>query len=109
MITVKERYDCFKQTLYECSSEVLHLSDDLLLRYIFDELPIDIRNYLFEESLKILFNDGYIDETIFTKCVELKDCYLKAEDGLRSHNIRNSPELKHIISLADEIRAILYM
>ncbi len=109
MITVKERYEFFKQTLFECSSEVLHLSDDLLLRYIFDELPIDIRVYLYEESLKILFDDGYIDETIFTKCIELKDYYLKVEDDLQAANINDSEDLKHIIALSDEIRALLYM
>ena len=109
MLTDKQRYKLFKHTLWECSSDILSLDDVFFFFFIFEELPIDMRCYLYKDALDALFESGYIDEKIYNKVSDLRDYYFQVEHELHKEGIRESREIQHIMKLADEINSLLYM
>lgn len=112
MLTNKEKYDNFKQTIYECNSDILLKEDEDVKYYLLEELPVDIVSYLHSNTLDILLNDGIIDEKIYNKSISLREKYLKIEiempQLLNIQDIKLAKEWREIFELSDEILALLY-
>lgn len=108
-LSADEKYELFKRTLHECSSELLSLSDDMFAYYVFDELPIDMITYVYKDTLKEFMENGLIDENIYSKCIELREYYVSVEQGFELDTVKKSVEFKRIIELSDEILKLLYI
>ena len=91
------------------SSELLSLSDDMFAYYVFEELPIDMITYVYKDTLKAFIENGLIDENIYLKSIELREYYMSVEQGFVLETVKESPELKHIMELSDEILELLYI
>ena len=108
-LSADEQYELFKSTLHECSSELLKLSDDMFGYYVFEEMPIDMVTYVYKDTLKVFMEKGLIDEQIYKKSIELLGYYMSVEQGFVLETVKESPELKHIMELSDEILELLYI
>ncbi len=113
MLTVEERYELFKSTLLKCCSDILSKNDDDFRYTLFEELPIDIISFLHNKTLDLLFDEGYIDETIHDKCSDLREIYIGAERKMFElsdvNKIKSSTMFCRIVNLADEIINLLYI
>ncbi|RKM58184.1 hypothetical protein D6853_01200 [Butyrivibrio sp. X503] len=113
MLSEDERYDLFKCTLQKSSSNILSMNDDDFRYTLFEELPPDIISFLHNNTLDLLIDEGYIDETIYKKCSELREIYIGEEKILSKlsdmDKIRASTSFRRIIKLADEIINLLYI
>lgn len=107
MLTEKQQLDMIKQTLLKCSSEVLALDDETLLRYVLEELSNDIRNYLDNDPLEILLAGGYLNDNTYQKCIELRDFYLDIEPLLMPEDIKFSAEFQDLAKMSDELIALI--
>ena len=107
--TMDDLYNNFKETLHECSSELLGLSDDMFGYVVFEELPIDMVSFVYKDTLKKFYEEGLIDDPIMEKSLELREYYESVEQGFRLETVKDSPELKHIMELSDEIIKLLYL
>ncbi|MCR4942552.1 MAG: hypothetical protein K5978_07165, partial [Campylobacter sp.] len=76
MLTVDERYELFKSTLLKCCSNILTKNEDDFRYILFEELSINIISFLHKNTLDLLIDKGYIDETIYDKCSELREIYV---------------------------------
>ncbi len=113
MLSVDERYDLFKCTLQKCSSNILSMKDDDFRYTLFEELTTDIISFLHNNTLDLLIDEGYIDETIYNKCSELRETYISEEKNLSElsdiNKIKSMPMFCRIVKLADEIINLLYI
>ena len=107
MLTIDERYELFKNTIVACSSNILSKNDKDFMYVMFEVLSIDVNSYLHKNTLDTLISEGYIDETIYVKCTELKQIYMNEEQGFRKlpsiEKIKLSAAFSRIIHLADEV------
>lgn len=108
-LSADEQYELFKSTLHACSPELLKLSDDMFGYYVFEKLPIDMVTYVYKDTLKVFMEKGLIDEQIYKKSIELLEYYMSVEQGFVLETVKESPELKHIMELSDEILELLYI
>lgn len=108
-LSVSERYELFKHTLHECSSDLLDLNINMFESCVFEEMPIDIVTFLYKDTLKVLMDEGLINEVILEKSLELREYYMSVEQGFGLETVKASPELKHIMVLSDEIIKLLYI
>ena len=65
--------------------------------------------YVYKDTLKVFMEKGLIDEQIYKKSIELLEYYMSVEQGFVLETIKESPELKHIMELSDEILKLLYI
>ena len=49
MISLEEKYENFKRTIKECGSYLLTESDDTVKHNLFEEFPIDVISFLYED------------------------------------------------------------
>ena len=52
-------------------------------------------------------DDGLIDESIMEKSLALREYYTSVEQSFRLETVKTSPELKHIMTLSDEILRLM--
>lgn len=113
MLTVDERYELFKSTLFKCCSDILSKNDDTFKYILFEELPIDITSFLHHNTLDVLIHEGYIDESIYNKCSELREAYIDEEKNIFElsdvEKIKSSIIFCRMLNLADEIIKLLYI
>ena len=113
MLTVDERYELFKDALFKCSSLILSKEDDDFRYTLFEELTIDIISFLHKNTLDLLIDEGYIDETIYNKCSQLREIFIGEEKKLYElsdiNRIKSSTMFCRIVNLADEIINLLYI
>ena len=113
MLTVDERYELFKSVLVKCSSNILTKNDKEFKYIIFEDLGVEINSFLHDTSLNTFIEEGYINESIYNKCSELRDLYLSEEEKLFSlsnvEKIKTSTTFTAIVKRADEILDFLYV
>ncbi|MBQ8489915.1 MAG: hypothetical protein IJ535_09055 [Pseudobutyrivibrio sp.] len=113
MLTIDERYEIFKNTLCKCSSKLLNKNNEEFKYLLFEDLAVEINSFLHDTALDTFIEEGYIDESIYNKCIELRDLYLNEEENYMSlsdvNKIRESTKFNKMIKLADEILTMLYV
>lgn len=108
----ENRYHRFVSTLQECGLFLLNKHNISVGTYIFEDFDIDIRSNLYPENLKFLLENGWIDDMIFQKSVQLYDKFSAIEINFPElwnvNAVKTSPEWHEILSLSDEIKSLLY-
>ena len=111
MISLEEKYENFKRTIQECGSYLLAESDDTVKHNLFEEFPIDVISFLYEDTLNLFLNEGMIDNEILEKSIELRNLFLQLEKNaelLSVEAVRAFEEWKRLLRISDEIRQLLY-
>ena len=111
MILLEEKYENFKRTIQECGSYLLAESDDTVKHNLFEEFPIDVISFLYEDTLNLFLNEGMIDNEILEKSIELRNLFLQLEKNaelLSVEAVRAFEEWKRLLRISDEIRQLLY-
>ena len=111
MISLEEKYENFKRTIQECGSYLLTESDDTVKHNLFEEFPIDVISFLYEDTLNLFLDEGIIDNEILEKSIELRNLFLQLEKNaelLSVEAVRAFEEWKRLLRISDEIRQLLY-
>lgn len=111
MISLEEKYENFKRTIKECGSYLLTESDDTVKHNLFEEFPIDVISFLYEDTLNLFLDEGMIDNEILEKSIELRNLFLQLEKNaelLSVEAVRAFEEWKRLLRISDEIRQLLY-
>lgn len=111
MISLEEKYENFKRTIQECGSYLLTESDDTVKHNLFEEFPIDVVSFLYEDTLNLFLDEGMIDNGILEKSIELRSLFLQLEKNaelVSVEAVRTYEEWKRILRISDEIRQLLY-
>lgn len=111
MISLEEKYENFKRTIQECGSYLLTESDDTVKHNLFEEFPIDVISFLYEDTLNLFLDEGMIDNEILEKSIELRNLFLQLEKNaelLSVEAVRAFEEWKRLLRISDEIRQLLY-
>ena len=86
-------------------------SDDTVKHNLFEEFPIDVISFLYEDTLNLFLNEGMIDNEILEKSIELRNLFLQLEKNaelLSVEAVRAFEEWKRLLRISDEIRQLLY-
>ena len=76
---------------------------------IFEEFDIGVISFLYPDNLQTLFEEGFIDETIFQKSLQLRAlCMsLQADDLWDIRYIKSHADWKVVMLLSDEIKQLI--
>ena len=105
-LTVRERYDIFKDTFSHCGLFLLKMDDEDLLYCLFEQFDTDATTFLHMATLDPLREKGYINDEIVSMCQSLRELYLQLESNKiwSAAEIRSSAEWLNLFRLADDIR-----
>lgn len=109
----KERqYENFVFALNQCGKFLLNASDDEIETHIFEDFNLWIRCSLKNETLELFMDEGWINESIQQKCVEMRKRYMDVVNGQPDtwtyQAVRESKLWREVMELSDEIKSMLY-
>jgi hypothetical protein len=103
-ITIIELYELYIDTLQKCSSEVFNKAEAEVEYDILEDFTIGAVSFLHEDSLKKLLSEKFIDDEMFELSMKLREIFFRVEEKLRiARHIKDAPELKELVSIADRI------
>ncbi|MDE6730743.1 MAG: hypothetical protein K2J71_08220 [Oscillospiraceae bacterium] len=92
---------------------MLNENDTTIATSIFEDFDIDSRSNLYRDNLKYLSENGWINDAILQKAIQLhnKFCIMQVDfpELWNMNAIRTAPEWHEILSLSDEIKTMLYV
>ncbi|MDE5753756.1 MAG: hypothetical protein K2H89_04350 [Oscillospiraceae bacterium] len=109
----ENRYYRFVATLQECGLFLLNQDETFIGTYIFEDFDIDSRSNLYMDNLKYLLENGWINDAILQKAIQLHDkfCIMQVDfpELWNVNAIKTAPEWHEILSISDEIKSMLYI
>lgn len=111
--TAKEnRYQRFVFTLQQCGKFLVDAADETIETCIFEDFDIGVRGDICDENLELFVCEGWINEEIKEKCLELRSLFLniytKQPQIWNIQSVRTSMAWREVLELSDEIRSMLY-
>ncbi|KRF27637.1 hypothetical protein [Paenibacillus sp. Soil787] len=108
-ISIEKLMKLYVDTINKCGTYLLH-EDDVTIGYnIFEEFDTGVISFLHNETLERLYQAELIsDETMYKSSI-LRNLVLELQQG-NSWNVdavRNAPEWRKVLELADEIKGCL--
>ena len=106
----EDRYQRFVFTLKQCGIFLLDATDEVIETNIFENFDIGVRSDICDDNLDIFIDEGWIDEKIKEKCLELRNLFLniQTEQIWNIQSVRVSKVWRQILELSDEIKSLLY-
>lgn len=108
----EDRYQRFVFTLKRCGKFLLNSTDALIETYIFEDFDIGVRGDICDENLEIFMEEGWIDEEIKEKCLQLRKLFTNIQSEQSKiwnvQSVRISKVWLEILELSDEIKSLLY-
>ena len=108
----EERYQRFVFTLNQCGIFLVNDANERIETCIFENFDIGVRVDISDENLELFMDEGWIDEEIKEKCLELKRKFLNIQKPKsliwNIQSVRESNVWKEILELSDEIKKLLY-
>ena len=108
----EDRYQRFVYTLNQCGKFLLNSTDEVIETCIFEDFDIGVRGDICDDNLEIFIEEGWIDEEIKEKCLQLRSLFLNIQAGQSQiwniQSVRISKVWLEILELSDEIRSLLY-
>ena len=107
-----DRYERFVYALNQCGKFLLNSDDKIIETCIFEDFDIGLRGDISDENLEIFIDEGWINEEIMEKCLQLRTLFfnISEEQSLlwNPHAVKKSKEWLEILNLSDEIKSLLY-
>lgn len=108
----EDRYSRFVYSLNQCGMFLLHSSDKMIETCLFEDFDIGARGDISDDNLEIFMYEGWIDENIKEKCIELRELFLKIHSEMPQlwnvQSVKTSPVWHDILTLSDSIKSMLY-
>ena len=106
----EERYQRFVFTLNQCGMFLVNDANERIETCIFENFDIGVRGDISDENLELFMDEGWIDEEIKVKCLELKRKFLNIQTQKsliwNIQSVRESNVWKEILELSDEIKNV---
>ena len=104
-ISSSELYDLYNDTISKCGSFLLNESNEVVIYNIFEEFDIGVISFFHEESLKKLFDGGYISAYKMEKSLELRSLVLEIQnsDDWNIESFRASEKWKKVLDISDQL------
>ncbi len=103
-------YHRLKYSLKQCGKFIINSTDEIIEMNIFENLDMSMINDASDDNLEIFVDNGWINEEIKEKCIELRDLYIDIK--INHPQIWNSKSVKtskfwwEILYLADKIKCL---
>lgn len=108
----EDMYQRFVFTLKRCGKFLLNSTDAVIETYIFEDFDIGVRSDICDENLEIFVEEGWIDEEIKEKCMQLRKIFTDIQSEQSKiwnvQSVRSSKVWLEILELSDEIKTLLY-
>lgn len=108
----EDRYERFEYVLNQCGKFLLNSNDKIVETCIFEDFDIGLRGDISDENLEIFIEEGWINEEIMEKCLQLRALFLNIAEKQSMlwspQAVKNSKEWLEILNLSDEIKSMLY-
>ena len=108
----EDRYQRFVYTLNQCGKFLLNSTDEVIETCIFEDFDIGVRGDMCDDNLEIFIEEGWIDEEIKEKCLQLRSLFLNVQSGQSQiwniQSVRTSKVWLEVLELSDEIKSLLY-
>lgn len=108
----EDRYQRFVYTLKQCGKFLLHSTDEVIETCIFEDFDIGVRGDICDDNLEIFIEEGWSDEEIKEKCLQLRNLFFNIQSGQSQiwniQSVRTSKVWLEILELSDEIKSLLY-
>ena len=108
----EDRYQRFVFTLNQCGKFLLDATDEDIETCIFEDFDIGVRGDICDDNLEIFIDEGWIDEEIKEKCLQLRSLFLAIQTEQSQiwniQSVRISKVWLEILELSDEIKSLLY-
>lgn len=104
-------YKNYLNTIKMVGVFLLEESDERIREVIFEDYPIDVQN-LSEHVLKLLMDEGYIDQRIAENSRRIRECFNEIESDGNIYTIdgfKHCSKWRGLLELSDETRELLYM
>ncbi len=107
--TVNDLMEDFTDTLQQCGTHLLKMSNEDVEYYIFEEFDVCAGSFLHQNTLSVLLGAGLITENIEKKSSELRKKFFALEhtDKWNADSVKHSTEWREILELSDEIKSLL--
>lgn len=107
--TVNDLMEDFTNTLQQCGTHLLKMSNEDIGYYIFEEFDVYAGSFLHKNTLSALLEVGLITENIAKKSAELREKFFALEntDQWNVDSIRHDKKWRDILELSDEIKSLL--
>ncbi|MDF2648453.1 MAG: hypothetical protein K0Q73_4258 [Paenibacillus sp.] len=108
-ISVEKLLELYVDTIDKCGTFLLGEDDTVIGYNIFEEFDTGVISFLHADALQRLKDAGLISEKMVYKSSILRNLVLELQKGNKWNvtAVRNSPDWRKILELADEIRECL--
>ncbi len=109
VLTVRERFKTYINTLYKCGTFLINSSKEEIEYNIFEEFDIGVVSFLYDNNLELFVKEGLIDEAISVRSRSLRSqvMALQSTNFWNVDSVKNSQEWLEIMKLSDEIKDLL--
>jgi len=108
-ISIEKLMELYVDTIDKCGTYLLS-EDDMVIGYnIFEEFDTGVISFLHTDVLQRLNDAGLISDEMVYKSSILRDLVLELQQGdeWNVNAVRNSPDWRKVLELADEIKGCL--
>ncbi|MEC0180119.1 hypothetical protein P4H61_01220 [Paenibacillus peoriae] len=105
-ISIEKLMELYVDTINKCGTYLLS-EEDMVIEYnIFEEFDTGVTSFLHADILQQLNDAGLISVEIMNKSSILRNLVLELQQGdeWNINAVRNSPEWRKVLELADEIK-----
>lgn len=109
-IHIGKSFELILDTLSQCGSDILKLSDEMIGHYVLEECIIGATSFFNKFTLERLESAGIIDSEISEKTTSLQRKLINLDntDLWNVQSIKNNPKWKEIMGLSNEIKELIY-
>ncbi|MCJ8014871.1 hypothetical protein MUG84_24610 [Paenibacillus sp. KQZ6P-2] len=108
-ISIEKLMELYVDTLDKCGTYLLSENDMVIGYNIFEEFDTGVTSFLHTDVLQRLNDAGLISDEIMSKSAILRNLVLELQQGdeWNINAVRNSPEWRKVLDLADEIKGCI--
>ena len=104
---ISKMFEFYNETLQFCGKVLLDCSEDLVGYLVFEELA-DYNCFFYEDNIKILLREGYIDQEAYEMTQKLRamldDLTTETNPLWKVEAVTTAPEWLEVMELSDKIK-----